>query len=56
MAKTEEASDKGARITVLYNQQDKARIDREVARRESEQGYPCNVSDVLRDLVRGLPA
>lgn len=55
MAKENEATET-RRVTVLFNLKHWARLERELARREKEAGYPVTVSDLLRSLVdEGVP-
>lgn len=51
-AKALAVDDDGKRVTVLFNLRDWKLIEREIARREKERGYPVSVSDALRELVR----
>ena len=51
-ARAQAVDDYGKRVTVFFNMRDWRLIEREIARREKERGYPVNVSDALRELVR----
>ena len=52
MGKNDNDTEGGRKVTVLFNARDIALIDAEVERRSEERGYPANVSDALRELVR----